>query len=360
MQHICNLLHSSIRWKLLYDLADRHAVLPLFSQTLISIPDIIPSEQANLLKQSFQANLHKSLLMSRELIRILDHLTARGIEVMPYKGVALAEGIYGDIALRQAGDIDLLIRPDDVLRVREAVRDLGYVPQLAFSKMEEQAYLKSGYEYVFDGTAGRNLLEVQWAIQPRFYAADFDMDALFERAETAAVAGYAINTLCNEDLFIVLALHGAKHVWARLIWLCDLERIMGLATLDWQTIALQAKILGVVRILRITIQLANRLLEAPIPSAAEGNLPADPDASRLADEIEKQIAAESFPPLESLAYFRLMLRLRERREDQLRFVSRLAFTPGPGEWATVRLPRGLFPLYRMVRLSRLAARLVRA
>ena len=36
------------------------------------------------------------------------------------------------------------------------------------------------------------------------------------------------------------------------------------------------------------------------------------------------------------------------------------FTPGPGEWAAVRLPRPLFPLYRLVRLSRLAARLVSA
>jgi hypothetical protein len=64
--------------------------------------------------------------------------------------------------------------------------------------------------------------------------------------------------------------------------------------------------------------------------------------------------------VESASYFRLMLRLRERRRDQMRFLTRLIFTPGPGEWAVVRLPEPLFPLYRLVRVTRLAAKLVRA
>jgi hypothetical protein len=39
---------------------------------------------------------------------------------------------------------------------------------------------------------------------------------------------------------------------------------------------------------------------------------------------------------------------------------RLALTPGPGEWQAVRLPKPLFPLYRLVRLTRLAAKAVGA
>jgi len=358
-ERIRGLLRGSIRWRLLLELADRHSVLPLFTQALFSFPDSIPRGQTDLLKQSFQANLRKSLLLSRELIRIVDYLSTEGIDVMPYKGLALAEAVYGDIAMRQSGDIDLLVRAPDLLRIREAVRDLGYLPQVTFSDAEQRAYLKSGYECVFDGAAGRNLLEVQWAIQPRFYAVDFDMRGFFERAVTGAVAGYGIKTPCDEDLFIVLALHAAKHVWARLIWLCDLDRIMRRPTLNWQMIASQARELGIVRILRVTMLLANRLLDAPIPPAAETSVPPDLAASALAHEIERQVSSESTCAVESLAYFQLMLHLRERRVDQLRFLSRLAFTPGPGEWAAVRLPRPLFPLYRMVRLSRLAARFVR-
>jgi hypothetical protein len=351
-----------IRWDILLDLADRHGAQPLLYQALVGIEDadFVPPAEMSALKKCYQINLHKALFLSRELIHIVEALSALGIEVMPYKGVALAEMAYGDIALRHAGDIDLLIRTHDFPRIRDAARKLGYTPHLSLSPAEERAYLKSGYECAFDGAAGPNLLELQWAIQPSFYAVDFDMDALFQRAVTVSVAGHPMKTPSAEDLLLVLSAHAAKHVWGRLVWLCDITRIMGLPTLDWTWIASQAKSLGIVRILRVTMLLANRLLSATIPAAAQASLPEDPGTPALVDEIQTHIASEAVFNVESLAYFRLMMRLRERPLDRLRFLQRLTLTPGPSEWQTIRLPAPLFPLYRLVRLSRLAARVVRA
>ncbi len=352
-----------IRWKLLFDLADRHGTQPLLYQALVDandgIDDAIPPAEMSRLRQNDQNNLHKALLLSRELIRIVDHVSSLGIEVMPYKGLALAEAIYGDIALRQSGDIDLLIHPQDLSRMRDAVRELGYTPHLAFSEAEERAYLSSGYEYAFDGTAGPNLLEVQWAIQPRFYSIGFDMPALFQRAVTVTVAGHPMKTPSLEDLFLVLSAHAAKHVWGRLIWLCDIARLMSLSTLNWNWIGSQAEALGIARIIRVTLLLANQLLGVAIPAAGQARFPENAAALALANEIHPHIASDSSFNVESVAYFRLMMRLRERPADRVRFLRRLVFTSGPGEWQSVRLPSSLFPLYRVIRLSRLAARLVR-
>ena len=351
-------LQSPIRWKSLFALADRHGAQPLLHQALSGLDDAIPADELRTLMQNYQTNLIKTLLVSRELIRIVDRLLALGIEVMPYKGPALAEVLYGDVAMRQSGDIDLLIRPQDFPRVRNAASELGYTPHLALSEKEERAYLKSGYECAFDGAAGPNLLEVQWAIQPRFYAVDLDMDALFQRGMTVSVAGQQMKTPCSEDLFLILAVHAAKHVWGRLVWLCDLAQLMTFPTLKWDVVGSQAKKLGVARILRVTVHLANRLLGATIPAAVNENLLSDAETTPLAEEIQKYIGSDTEYNVESFAYFRLMLRLRERRTDQLRFIRRLALTPGPSEWKAVRLPAPLFPFYRVVRLSRLAARLV--
>jgi hypothetical protein len=238
------------------------------------------------------------------------------------------------------------------------VLDLGYAPHSPLSEPEEQAYLKSGYECAFDSAAGRNLLEVQWSIQPRFYAVDYDMEGLFKRAVPLVVAGRSVKTPSLEDLFIVLSLHAAKHVWGRLIWLCDLVRIIKLTGLNWSWIGSETAKLGVVRIVRVTLLLAQRLLGAAIPAAAENSLPQDSRSAVLAEEIERKIASQSDLNVESFDYFRHMLRLRERPTDRLRFLARLAFTPGPGEWSTIHLPRPLFPLYRLIRISRLAARVV--
>jgi Uncharacterised nucleotidyltransferase len=355
-----SLLQQPVRWMHLFDLADRHGSQPLLCQALLPLNDAVPAAEMQCLKQAYQTNLHKALRLSRELIRIDEHLSGLGFEAMPYKGLVVAEALYGDIALRPSGDIDLLIHPQDLPRIREAVRELGYSPHAPLSEAEERAYMNSGYECAFDGTAGPNLLELQWAIQPRFYAVDFDMDGLFQRSVTVTVAGRPVKTPCASDLLLLLSTHAAKHVWGRLVWLCDIARMMRLPSLEWRWIGSQAEDLGIVRILRVTMLLANRLLGAPVPVAAEENLPKDPDAAALAGEIQSHITSGDIFNVESFAYFRLMMRLRERPVDRRRFLRRLVLTPGPSEWKAVRLPPPLFPLYRLVRLSRLAARFVRA
>ena len=354
------LLQSTLRWNVVLEQADRHGVEPLLYQALSDFKELIPVEHFNSLALKYQTNVHKSLMLSRELIRIVDELSAVGIAVMPYKGLALAEAVYGDIAMRRSGDIDLFVRVTDLTRIGEALAKLGFTKQLQWSPAEERSYLKSGYECVFDGTAGRNLLEVQWAIQPWFYAVDFDMEGLFRRSVIVPVAGRAMKTPSLEDLFILLSVHAAKHVWGRLIWLSDLARIVEISKLDWSQIGITAKSLGIQRILRLTLLLVNRLLDMPIPPSAETNIPQDEAAVQLAKEIETYILGDRAFDVESIAYFRLMLRLRERWQDRVRFVRRLAFTAGPSEWAAVRLPEPLFPLYRIVRVTRLAAKLVRA
>jgi hypothetical protein len=355
---IRSLLQPTLHWQALFDIAERHGVVPLLYQSLSAFETSIPADNFRWLRDHYQRNLHKALFLSRELIRILQHLEALGVEAIPYKGLALAESMYGDIALRQSGDIDLFIRPQDLSRVTAAVAELGYTPHAKFSSAELRAYMKSGYELSFDGEAGPNLLEVQWALQPRFYAVDYEMDGLFQRAQTVEVAGHSTKTPSPEDLLMVLSLHAAKHVWGRLIWLRDIAQIMALPTLNWSWIETQARELGIVRILGVTMRLAETLLNAPIPSVAEGMV-ADPQMSILANEIRSHVFGELSIGVESVAYFRLMLRLRERGSDRRRFLRRLVLTAGPGEWKAVRLPAALFPLYRAVRMFRLAARLAR-
>ena len=58
--------------------------------------------------------------------------------------------------------------------------ELGYKPRLQLTPAAERAYLKSGYEYTFDGAQGRNLVEIKWQILPRFYSIGFEVDDFFE------------------------------------------------------------------------------------------------------------------------------------------------------------------------------------
>lgn len=348
-----------VEWEAVLRLADHHGTSSLLYQNLSRLRDIVPSPALAALRQDYERNVHKSLFLARELIRILDCIDAIGVEVVPYKGIVMSEVYYGDMALRRAGDMDLFVRGRDVGRIKNAVRVLGYTQRVAIPEDAEQDYIASGYECTFDSPAGKNLLELQWALQPRFYAVDFDMEGLFERAVHAEVAGRAVKTPSPEDLLLVLSVHAAKHVWGRLIWLCDIVQILKRENLNWDWVQARARQFGVERILHVTLLLANRLLTAPIPAPIERAILVDRAARAFADKIAVDMARGVSYGEEQVSYFRLMMQLRERKVDRLRFLARLTFTPGPGEWETVRLPKPLFPLYRVVRLARLASRFAR-
>jgi putative nucleotidyltransferase-like protein len=348
-----------VDWDAVLQLADQHGVSSLLHQNLSRLGDSVPSAVQATLRQRHETNVLKSLFLARELICVLDHLDAFGVEVIPYKGIVMSEVYYGDMALRQSGDMDLFVHERDVARIKNAVRDLGYTARVPIPQNAERAYVASGYECTFDHPLGKNLLELQWALQPRFYAVDFDMEGMLGRALSVTVAGRAVKTPSPEDLLLVLSVHAAKHVWGRLIWLCDIAQILKLETLNWDRIESRARALGIERILHITLLLANRFLKSPMPAPIEKAIEADAAARTFTDEIAVSVAAGVSYEEEQISYFRLMMRLRERPMDRLRFLTRLTFTPGPGEWEAVRLPKPLFPLYRLVRLARLAFRFAR-
>jgi hypothetical protein len=348
-----------VEWEAVLRLADHHGTSSLLYRNLSCVGDVVPAAVLAALRHSYERNVHKSLFLASELIRILDCLDAIGIEVIPYKGIMLSEVYYGDMAMRQSGDMDLFVRGRDVPRIKSAVLELGYTQRVPIPENAEEDYIASGYECTFDSPAGRNLLELQWALQPRFYAVDFDMDGLFERAVNVAVAGRAMKTPSPDDLLLVLSVHAAKHVWGRLIWLCDVAQILKVGSLNWDWVRANARAFGVERILHVTLLLANRLLASPIPAPIKEAILEDRTARAFADEVALDVARGVSYEEQQVSYFSLMMRLRERKVDRLRFLARLTFTPGPGEWGTVRLPKPLFPLYRVVRLARLASRFAR-
>ncbi len=352
-------LQRPVDWESVLQLADHHGTASLLYQNLSRLGDAVPATVLTALRQSYETNVHKSLFLARELIRILDCLDAIGIEVIPYKGIVMSEVYYGDMALRRSGDIDLFARKRDVMRIKSAVRDLRYTLRVPVPKDAEEDYIASGYECTFDSPAGKNLLELQWALQPRFYAVDYDMEGLFERAVNVAVVGRRVKTSSAEDLLLVLSVHAAKHVWGRLIWLCDIAQILKLGNLNWEWVQANAREFGIERILHVTLLLANSFLATAIPVPMEKAVLEDRAAQAFAEKIVMDVAHDVSYEEQQVSYFRLMMQLRERKADRLRFLTRLTFTPGPGEWEAVHLPKPLFPLYRLVRLARLASRFAR-
>jgi len=354
---------SALGWDEVLRLAEHHGVLPLVARNLAEFSRVEssggpPPEIRRLLRSAYDSNLRRSLWFTAELTRIMRHFELHQVRAIPYKGPALAKSLYGDPGLRSFSDLDFLILPADFERAKLALAEIGYHPSTEFAAAVERFWLSTGYERAFDGSAGKNLVELQWALLPRFYGVDLDVGSLLARSGKMIVGEGEVPCLSPEDSLLALSLHAAKHLWTRLIWLSDISETLRTQAIDYSLLSSRARVLGVARILGVSFWLAKNVLRADLPQAAEDMIAADSQVSVLGSEFAARLAGGTTYDFESTEYFRLIMKLRERRGDRWRYLWRLVWTPGAGDLAAVRLPEGLFLLYRVVRIGRLMRKFV--
>ena len=348
-------LSRPLQWNEVFQQAAYHRVLPALHDALRGRSDV-PASIQSALRTRYLRHCQRAMRFSAELAQILRHFGAREISVIAQKGPALADLLYGDSAMREFGDLDLLVRSMDVRRAVAALNELGYEKNLQLSLRQEKAYWRSGYEYVFGRGAERNLIELQWNLLPRFYAVDVNTEDLFSRSQEHVFDGCHARMLGLEDQLMFLCVHAAKHQWAQLGMVRDIAA-MAEFELDWNFVVHEARRLGILRIVLVSLLLAGTLLGCDIPEPVTGFQEFAAARKFVAAIIKRMTAMRDIPP-ESPAYFRSMLQVRERWMDRVRLLWRLATTSSAGEWCAVRIPDILFPLYSFVRVARLARRLV--
>jgi len=362
IERIANWDLSKLDWSEVLRLAEQHGVLPLAARNLIEHAHGLPPEVERSLQSAYEANLRRSLWFSAELARILQQFERRQVRALPYKGPVLAQSAYGDLGLRSYSDLDFLIAPADFVRAKQALGEIGYRPSTDLTAPVERFFLWTGYERSFDSAAGKNLVELQWALLPHFYGVDVRVEDLLARAKKTVVGGCEVPCLSLEDSVLVLCLHAAKHLWTRLIWLTDIAETLRsqsqTQTVDYPLVLARARALGITRILGVSFWLVKNVLHADLPEPAEEMIAADSRVPVLGSEFAERLARGAAYGFESTEYFRLILKLRERRGDRWRYLWRLVWTPGVGEIEAVRLPEALFPLYGIVRVGRLMRKLV--
>lgn len=360
-RRLAELLAGRLDWELLLRAAEAQGVEPLLCWHLSeSAGEAVPVTLRERLKARFALHARSNLLLAGELVRILGRLEAAGIPALAYKGPVLAESLYGNLALRQFSDLDILVEPASVGRAQEALLGLGYRPSLELNPRQQAAYLRSGCEMGFASREGAIAVELHWRIAPRHFCAEPAASDFLARAQAVPLGGAQVRTLGPEDLLLALSLHAAKHLWQGLGWICDISELLrAFPALDWQAAEGRGQRLGLRRLLYLPLHLAGEVLGAPVPAEVRARVAAEPEVQSMAREVLQRPLLESARPEWSVADHRFLLRARERRGDRLRYLLRLAVTPGAAEWQSVRLPGFLFPLYPAVRLARLAGKGVR-
>jgi hypothetical protein len=351
-------LRPDLDWPDLVRAAHAHRVTPLVYRSLAACPEAVPPAALNPLREAYHATARRNLALAGELVQLLTALDARGVRAIPYKGPALAATAHGNLALRQFDDLDLLVRDGDVPAARAVLEARGYRRTVALPAAYEARYLRSVGELPFVRDRDRLFVELHTALAPRPLPLGLDWDRLWARLVPAAVGGTRVRTLCPEDHLLVLSVHGAKHLWACLGWVCDVaELVRAHADLNWGQVTAEAGRLGCRRMLLVGLALADGLLQAPVPEEVRRRVRSDPVAGSLAAQVGRNLLRGVAPGPVQHALFHL--RASDRPWDGARYSLGFAFRPTAAEWTELPLPAALAPAHYLLRPVRLAAKYAR-
>jgi hypothetical protein len=356
------LLQESMDWEYLLRTARRHGVAPLLYWHLdATCSDAVPENTFDRLRDHFRANGLRNLFLTGELLRILNAFEAREILAIPYKGPALAASVYGNLALREFNDLDILIHRGDVPKAKEVLTSMGYQARYWLTRTQEAAFLRSQREHPFRRDDGKSVVELHWGIAERHFF-PLDTERLWERVNRIPLAGNTILNLSPEDMLLILCAHGTRHAWERLEWVCDVAELIRVRREDmgWEQLIAQARALGSERMLLLGLFLANDLLGATLPKKVSERVRADPTVKALAERTCEQLFQETDHPTGFLkghegapAFHSLHFKVREHLRDRIRyFVSKMTALRGE-DWELLPLPTFLFPFYYVLRAIRL-------
>ncbi len=354
-ERLRELVQRPLDWPLLLQVARRHRTLPLLHRHLQAhCPHTVPAGQMQTMHEECQEIAFRNLTLSADLIKLVKCLQKEGIDSIPYKGPILTKLAYGDLALRQFDDLDILVRTKDVRRAKEVIlangfQSCGYESLARFFTENSCHLLLAHPQHEF-------IVELHWAIAPSYFPLALKQERLWQHLRQIPFGGIAVLAHAPEDLFLILCVHGTKHHWKRLAWVADLaELIRRNPGMQWSWLIAEAGRLRCKRLVLLGIWLAVEVLGAPVPNLVSDELAKDPVVAKLGAEVWEGIAKKkeiSWAGFKNVAF---TCRVRESIRDRIVYVARRLFTPTQAEWSLQALPKPLHFLYFPLRALRLTA-----
>jgi hypothetical protein len=340
---VTDLVTESLDWQLVWDLARAHGVVPLVYRSMVSIcPNAIPKEFHEKLRRHIQANTLLNTLLAKELGTLMDALAAKGVRAIPFKGVTLAQSAYGDLGLRECADLDLIVEQSSIPLARQVLWAQGY--QLA-SKDEHQSASEEIYNF-FQKKNGIVAVDLQWVMARQHFAFRLDRSVFWTRLRPVHLPTGSVMGLCPEDLLILMCVHGSKHAWEELKWVCDVAEVVHRRkALDWS---------------RLLYQAARNLFDIGLPKTIVESIEADPDLLSLVRHMPKRLLKERGEGIEEAHAEALYFMLKDSMREQWKSGFALCRVDSPVIYETLpwfRLQSWLQLLHRLTKpLQRLSVR----
>ena len=348
------LMKQEINWDYLFATAQAHGLLPLLHKHLTTAAsDLVPVYFLSRLKRESVANTQNVLHLLGKQRQVCRLLQEKDIGFAVFKGTLLADMAYGEISLRQAGDIDILISRERFAETRSCLESLDYQMFPPLTHAQLASHLNNHCEIQFVRDDWFTVVDLHWELAPRSFVYKVPAEEVLLRLQTATLGGTMVKTFSAEDSVLYQSMHGAKHLWRRLEWISALaESLRASPEISWDELIALAARAHATRMLSLGLRLVQALSDFDVPSHVLEAIDGDGAMQRMAQRVRAQLftlsgAADS---TETNLY---NLRIMDRKRDALFSALRAIFTPTFPDWQALALPAPLYYAYRPLRLSKL-------
>ena len=348
---------NTFDWDYCFDFARHHHVTPLlcYHMERLNLPNVSQARR-NQFKVWYHRHSFRNLFLTSELLKTQRIFKGRQIPVLTVKGPVLSKMVYGDVTLREYADVDLVVRVDDISRLKEALLNTGYKLDEETRLEKDSIYMQSHYNYPFTHQSGVFNLEVHWRLWESEFESWLHTDTIWQHTTHEMMSdNESVITLNGHYLLLYLLVHGTKHQWSRLSWICDVNELLSSdVDIDWEALRDYMRTARMRRVVLLGLLLARDLLGAALPDAIIDMINADRELHTLANETYAALFAQK-PQDNRLSYF---LRMREHPIDKARHVLRMwgrRMVPSMQDTEWIKLPRSLYFLYYLARPVRILA-----
>ena len=367
------LVQTQVNWESLFQDSFEHGLQPLLYYHLNAVcGDLVPERILAKLKQEFIANSQCNLYLMRELIRTLDLLRDNDIQALVFKGPVLGSLVYGDLALRQAGDLDVLIEKENFPIAKQLLESIGYVMEPQLNGSQQSSHLRFHCEIQFVHHEQVSVVDLHWGVAPRTFPFSLDTRELLERSMEVEFAGHRVRTFSWEDLLLYLCMNGAKDNWSDLESVALVAKVLRLrassdanqkrssddlpaseagACLNWAALLERAQEAGGRKMLSLGVLLARNMFGTEMPKGVMERM--SDKLQFVATSIEQKLLRGVRKPPTNIETFRMNLQCMDRKSDAVRALLRSVLVPTISDWKTITLPDALYPLYYFLRPIRL-------
>lgn len=255
-------IDASVDWHEFLTLCARHGTAGTAYRNLQGLRDV-PEEHLKHFEALYNKTLSSNVRKLAELQRVLAALGGKGIGAICLKGPVASEVIFGDPGLYPSGDIDLLVRPEDMDGTTECLTTMGY--SILHSGYDEyRDYFMRELSHISMGD-GKFVIEPHWNLFFRYFNADPSL--WWEGATAAGPGGSSYRLLSPESDVIYNSFRLFFKGFAPLRFLVILAELIRHyeGEMDWARLQQTARALNFSGVLCVCLRLAHELLGAPVP-----------------------------------------------------------------------------------------------